>query len=105
TLSGATAFQQSASWRGIVIELENVEAPAREIEVGGIVERVHVAPAGVRARLEIQLAKEASHRIFSLPEPYRLIVDVATETPESARLEPPAGAPRPVRRVAIDPVH
>ena len=105
TLSGATAFQQSASSRGIVIELENVEAPAREIEVGGIVERVRVAPAGVRARLEIQLAKEASHRIFSLPEPYRLIVDVATETPESARLEPPAGAPRPVRRVAIDPGH
>lgn len=105
TLSGPTDYEQGKLPSGVFVDLANLEATHREIEVGGIVERVRLVPSGTKARLAIDLASPAHHRVFSLPEPFRLIVDITTQAPESSRLEAPAGAPRPVRRVAIDPGH
>jgi len=105
TLSGPTGHRYGKLPRGVFVDLENVEAEHRDIQVGGIVERVRLMPSGSEARLSIDLTSPAHHRIFTLPEPFRLIVDISTQAPENERLEAPAGAPRPVRRVAIDPGH
>jgi N-acetylmuramoyl-L-alanine amidase len=50
----------------------------------------------------LDLTAPAYRRVVYLPEPFRVLIDVATHPPEA---EPPSGALRPVQRVAIDPGH
>lgn len=100
--SGSLIEEPNAKPR-IELDIEGAEASSRAIEVGGIVERVRKAPNGENARLTIELSAKASHRVFFLPEPFRLVVDISTESPRE--LPRPEGAPRPVRRVALDPGH
>lgn len=109
TLNGEARFQthslprsQTAPAR-IYIDMTDVAADAREIPVGGIVERLRLAPRDATSRLVLDLTAPATHRVFSLPEPSRLVIDVASESTEKP--PSPPGAPRPIRRVAIDPGH
>jgi N-acetylmuramoyl-L-alanine amidase len=71
-------------------------------EVGGLVQRVRLGqrPEGVRLVLELEEAVE--QRIFYMPEPFRLIVDVARAT---TALKYTNRGPRIVERVVIDPGH
>lgn len=110
TLSGATRFDVGAlagdgSGRGprIFVDLARAKAKAREVAVDGIVERVRVAPRGGGVRVVLDLSSAAYRRVFYLPEPFRIVIDVATHPPSSAAA--PSGATRPVTRVAIDPGH
>lgn len=66
----------------------------------GIVDRVRVAEKGGTTRVVLDLGAAASHRIFYLPEPFRLVIDVSNEAPPD-----PATGPRRVRRVVLDPGH
>jgi N-acetylmuramoyl-L-alanine amidase len=64
----------------------------------GLLERVRASdgPAGTRVVLDLSAAVE--HRVFYVPEPFRLVIDVAKR---DARLR----ATRDVRRVVLDPGH
>ncbi|HYP89048.1 MAG TPA: N-acetylmuramoyl-L-alanine amidase, partial [Polyangiaceae bacterium] len=64
----------------------------------GLLERVRAAPANDGTRVVLDLAEAAEHRIFYVPEPFRLVIDVAKA---GAQL----GASREVRRVVLDPGH
>ncbi len=70
-------------------------------EVGGLLERVRVGaqPRGVRVVLD--LTDRATHRVFYLPEPFRLVIDVM----HADKSVPAAGGKRSVRRVVLDPGH
>ncbi|WP_437728846.1 N-acetylmuramoyl-L-alanine amidase [Sorangium sp. So ce861] len=77
---------------------------AREIEVGGVLRRVRVGVQPKGTRVVLDLAANLYRRIFYLPEPFRIVVDVSTRPPVRDDEAKPGGA-REVRRVAIDPGH
>jgi N-acetylmuramoyl-L-alanine amidase len=79
--------------------------------VGGLVERVRQSRPGDVAgragdpstRIVLDLAGKAYRRIFYLPEPFRVVIDVATHPPTKAAFA--AGSARTVARVALDAGH
>ncbi len=73
-------------------------------EATGLVKRVRLGQRPDGTRLVLDLAAPVYRRIFYLPEPFRLVIDVATTPP--ADLAPPvATGQRVVRRVVIDAGH
>jgi N-acetylmuramoyl-L-alanine amidase len=76
---------------------------ATDTEVGGLVTRVRVARRGSGTRLALDLTSPVYHRVFYLPEPFRLVIDVSRHPPRDS-VAGRAG-PRVVRRVVLDPGH
>jgi N-acetylmuramoyl-L-alanine amidase len=76
--------------------------------VSGLVEKVRQtrrpeSGAADTTRILLDLAVAAHRRIFYLPEPFRVVIDLATH--EAPRVTAPPGSPRQVMRVAIDAGH
>jgi N-acetylmuramoyl-L-alanine amidase len=83
----------------IVVDLPNVTYEGeRAFPVGGLVERLRIGAESKRTRVVLDLASPGYRRAFYLPEPFRLVIDVA-------RTAPTGGATRSVRRVVLDPGH
>lgn len=75
----------------------------RKIPVGGLVDVVRMGDDEGKVRVVLDLSKAAYKRVFYLPEPFRVVVDVTTKPPTQQ-----AGAmagKRAVARVALDPGH
>ena len=111
TLSGPTSYRvgELAGPR-LFVDLERTEPSRhREIAVGGLVETVRqaarkeAARGDAATRIVLDLSTQAYRRIFYLPEPFRVIIDVATHPPEKASFAP--GAARGVSRIALDAGH
>jgi N-acetylmuramoyl-L-alanine amidase len=64
----------------------------------GLLERVRAAEGTDGTRVVLDLAEAVEHRVFYVPEPFRLVIDVAK--PSQGR-----AATRDVRRVVLDPGH
>jgi N-acetylmuramoyl-L-alanine amidase len=64
----------------------------------GLLERVRAAEGSGGTRVVLDLKEAAEHRVFYVPEPFRLVIDVAK--PNQAGL-----AARELRRVVLDPGH
>jgi len=75
----------------------------KSFDVGGLVERVRIGAEPSRTRVVLDLATNAHRRVFYVPEPFRLIIDVSKEAP--AHVEEAARGPRAVHRVVLDPGH
>ena len=71
-------------------------------EMGGMVERVRIGHQPTSTRIVLDVQSDVYRKVFYLPEPFRLIVDVARQAPQPATA--PTG-PRVVRRVVLDPGH
>ncbi|MEO8185015.1 MAG: N-acetylmuramoyl-L-alanine amidase [Deltaproteobacteria bacterium] len=95
-------------------------AGPRTLEMKGLVERVRLSTTDARLRVALELSGPGQQSIFFLPQPFRLVIDVArVAAPERARAEqvpaergsaersPAERAPsaRSVRRIALDPGH
>ncbi len=65
---------------------------------GGLLERVRASEGPSGARVVLDLSAAAEHRVFYVPEPFRLVIDVAKR---DAALHPT----RNVRRIVLDPGH
>ncbi|HMR08042.1 MAG TPA: N-acetylmuramoyl-L-alanine amidase [Polyangiaceae bacterium] len=70
--------------------------------VGGLVEQVRLGKHKTGTRVVLDLQQAVYRKIFYLPEPFRLVLDVSKEMPKTA--ENP-GQTRSVRRVVLDPGH
>jgi N-acetylmuramoyl-L-alanine amidase len=70
-------------------------------DVGGLVERVRIGRRGNGMRLVLDLKTAVSRRVFYLPEPFRLVIDVSSQLP--ATTEQPGT--RTLRRIVLDPGH
>ncbi len=68
-------------------------------EVGGLVHRVRLGKRDNGMRLVLDLEQAAYHRVFYLPEPFRLVIDVSKSAPAVAK------ARRAISRVVLDPGH
>lgn len=74
---------------------------ASSLDVGGVVERVRVGEGESTVRVVLDLRERAYQRVFYLPEPFRLVIDISSEAP---KIHPRTGERR-VSRVVIDPGH
>lgn len=72
-----------------------------QFDVGGVVERVRLGQTDDGVRVVLDLRERVYQRVFYLPEPFRLVLDVSTEAPRAHAVR---GA-RQVRRVVLDPGH
>ena len=68
------------------------------LDAEGLLQRVRAVEGGEGTRVVLDLAADAEHRIFYVPEPFRLVIDVAKV---GAGTRPS----RDVRRVVLDPGH
>ncbi len=68
------------------------------LDAGGLLERVRAGVSADGTRVVLDLSASAEHRVFYVPEPFRLIIDIATRDPKLS-------ATRDVRRVVLDPGH
>lgn len=83
-------------------------------ELKGLLRRVRVEPAAGKVRVLLELSEPGQHSVFFLPQPFRVVIDVARPTSASSkapaaavrRHNPAAGhSERIVRRIALDPGH
>jgi N-acetylmuramoyl-L-alanine amidase len=90
-------------------------AGPRRLEMKGLVERVRLVPSEGRLRVALELSDSAQQSVFFLPQPFRVVIDVARAAPV-VRTAPAAGggpaappgagfAERVLRRIALDPGH
>jgi N-acetylmuramoyl-L-alanine amidase len=87
----------------LFVDIENAKPHGRRfVNAGGLVERVRIGEQGKTTRIALDLASPVSRRVFYLPEPFRLVVDVSKEAAAPAAAE---SGPRRVRRVVLDPGH
>jgi len=110
TLSGPTSYRVGdLAGPRLFLDLDRTEPSSRrEIAVTGLVEKVRqakrtesVAEDGTRILLDLSLP--AQRRIFYLPEPFRVVIDLATHEAPPATV--PSGSRRQVLRVAVDAGH
>jgi N-acetylmuramoyl-L-alanine amidase len=71
----------------------------RVFEETGLVSRVRLGHRAGGTRLVLDLRRAAYHRVFYLPHPFRLIIDLSVTAPERLTI------PREIRRVVLDPGH
>lgn len=76
---------------------------ASQFDVGGVVERVRLGHQGDAVRVVLDLREQVSERVFFLPEPFRLIIDVASAR-EGSRLGT-ARLGKEITRVVLDAGH
>jgi N-acetylmuramoyl-L-alanine amidase len=85
------------------LDLAHTVADRRaEMRVGGLVATLRQSPHGDGTRIALDLAANAYRRAFFLPEPFRIIVDIATHPPHRGLS---AGPVRAIERVVLDPGH
>jgi N-acetylmuramoyl-L-alanine amidase len=65
----------------------------------GLLERVRLGAQEGATRVVLDLTKPAFHRVFYLPDPFRLVIDLSVEPTEKVTL------PRDIRRIVLDPGH
>jgi len=87
----------------LFVDLPNVHYRGQKsFEVGGLVKRVRLGAQQTGTRVVLDLETRAYRRVFYLPEPFRLIIDVSRDAPAQASEHK---GPRRIRRLVIDPGH
>lgn len=118
-LEGATAFKAGTAppkepGKGprvyVDIDKARLGKHSREIKVGGLVSKVRLGTHENGVRVVVDLEKKAIRRVFYLPEPFRVIIDLnARAAPSAPTASASPGGPnavvRPVGRVVLDPGH
>lgn len=101
-----TKFQvgvvEKSSDRGprLFVDIEHATYEGEEVlSAKGLIERVRTGKKDGATRIVLDLTEEVHHRIFYLPEPFRLVIDLSVEAPEDK------ASPRQIQRVVLDPGH
>lgn len=93
--------------RGHRVFLDIVGAKPRgaklELETPGLVRAVRLGKRDDGTRVVIDLGSQAHHRVFYLPDPFRVVVDLSTR--DAASSEQPRTGRKRVARVTLDPGH
>ena len=72
---------------------------AESYDGSGLLERVRLGAQEGATRVVLDLKMAAFHRVFYLPDPFRLVIDLSVEATEKVT------APRDIRRIVLDPGH
>ncbi|MCC6214778.1 MAG: N-acetylmuramoyl-L-alanine amidase [Polyangiaceae bacterium] len=103
-----TGFLPAAGSLGPRLYVDLVDTSYRgkaELPGAGLVQRVRIGKQRQGTRVVLDLERAGARRVFHLPEPFRVVVDVARDAARA--VAPAASAPteRLVRRVVLDPGH
>ncbi|MFO0663841.1 MAG: N-acetylmuramoyl-L-alanine amidase [Polyangiaceae bacterium] len=81
------------------VDLEGVDGSGmqEELVTAGIVTRIRTESTIRGTRVALELDGKAFRKVFALPEPYRLVMDIART--------PPSRSNRALRKVVLDPGH
>jgi N-acetylmuramoyl-L-alanine amidase len=84
------------------VDLDGVDlgSTPREVRESGVVRRVHVEATNTGSRVLLDLDGHAWRRVFTMPEPFRVVIDVARKPPGG-----PTRGTREVSRAVLDPGH
>jgi len=84
------------------VDLDGVDVGAapRDVALPGIVTHVRTEPTSTGTRVTLDLDGPAYRHVFYLPEPYRIVIDIARHPPGAT-----ARNRRVVERVVVDPGH
>lgn len=84
------------------VDLDGVDVgPApRDLALAGIVNHVRTEATSTGARVTLDLDGPAYRKVFYLPEPYRIVIDIARHPPGAA-----SRGHRVIERVVLDPGH
>ncbi|HLV22152.1 MAG TPA: N-acetylmuramoyl-L-alanine amidase, partial [Polyangiaceae bacterium] len=98
----AVGTVEAADGRGprlfVDIKQATFEGPAT-YDGEGLLERVRLGEQNGATRVVLDLRQVAYHRVFYLPDPFRLVIDLSVDPTEKVT------SPRDVRRVVLDPGH
>lgn len=93
---------EAAEGRGprlfVDIKQASFEGPGT-YEGEGLLERVRLGAQKDATRVVLDLRQVAYHRVFYLPDPFRLVIDLSVDPTEKVT------SPRDVRRIVLDPGH
>lgn len=81
-----------------------IKGPKKLIEAGGLIERVRIGKREGGTRVVVDLSDAAGRRIFYLPDPFRVVIDLSTRREVAATAQVAAGK-RSVRRITLDAGH
>lgn len=76
----------------------------RSIDAEGLVSGVRLGKRRQGVRVVIDLDRSAYQKVFYLPQPFRIVIDLSTRAPARAA-KTVSGGKRDVRRVTLDPGH
>jgi N-acetylmuramoyl-L-alanine amidase len=93
--SGGSAAQTFVDLDGV-----DLGAVARDVAQSGIVRRVRAEATNTGSRVLLELEGHAWRRVFSMPDPFRIVLDVARNPPGTAGRNT-----REVSRAVLDPGH
>ncbi|MSP26469.1 MAG: N-acetylmuramoyl-L-alanine amidase [Myxococcales bacterium] len=103
-----TVAPDAAAQRGhrLYLDLEGAVAKGvkPELTTAGLVSGIRLGARGKGVRVVIDLVEAAFHRVFYLPDPFRVVVDLSPRVATTATAPGRSGT-RVVRRVALDPGH
>lgn len=101
--------------RRLYVDLPGAEyAGPASFELKGLLQRVRVTAAEGKVRVMLELSEPGQQSVFFLPQPFRVVIDVARSAAlvrkapaVPSRPRAPAGShvERVVRRIALDPGH
>jgi N-acetylmuramoyl-L-alanine amidase len=104
TFEVGTVEQQAGQGPRLFVDIQRATYSGKKsLDVGGLVQRVRVGAQKDATRIVLDLARSAYRRVFYLPEPFRLVIDVSKEPPPTHDQEQPG--PRSIKRVVLDPGH
>jgi N-acetylmuramoyl-L-alanine amidase len=78
---------------------------SRVQESDGLVQRVRVGTHQDKTRVVLDLSQQGHRRVFFLPEPFRIVMDLSTTAPRREVPKAAVSGQRQVRRVVLDPGH
>jgi N-acetylmuramoyl-L-alanine amidase len=78
------------------VEIEGIPPDPLDVTTVGIVTKIHSEPSQGGAKVSLELDGKGFRKVFHLPEPYRIVIDIARRPPSSSRA---------VSRVVLDPGH
>lgn len=115
TLSGVTTYRLGSlppdpeAQRGHRVYLDvaraRIDGVPRSIDSQGLVAGVRLGKRKEGVRVVLDLSRQAYHRVFFLPEPFRIVIDLGTRSPDRPKTAAAVPGARSVRRVALDPGH
>lgn len=84
----------------LFVDIENASYGGKALfETAGLVRHVRLGKQHQGTRVVLDLQQPAHHRVFYLPEPFRLVIDLSVQSPEALT------ARREIRRIVLDPGH
>jgi N-acetylmuramoyl-L-alanine amidase len=101
--AGLLRAEESGVGARLYVDIDRAETEGSSVyPVGGLVQRVRLGKHADGVRLVLDLEDAVERRVFYMPEPFRLVIDVARGT-TGAMLR--STGPRVLERVVIDPGH